>query len=167
MIILPFCFNVCSLLKILCNLLAVDGANDPDVLAINAGEVNLSYGDFFTNQIFFVCFISSSKTLYSSIKASAALALSDIPWHGPVGEKYCFIDLKWWFSLHFQFLVIIVYLHLGATYVIVCAGAVRVGMVNGELLVNPTRAEMASSSLNLIVAGAPSSQVGKLIIGMW
>lgn len=48
----------------------------------------------------------------------------------------------------------------------VCAGAVRVGMVNGELLVNPTRAEMSSSSLNLIVAGAPSSQVGKLIIGM-
>lgn len=46
----------------------------------------------------------------------------------------------------------------------VCAGAVRVGLVNGELLVNPTRAEMASSSLNLIVAGAPSSQVGKLII---
>uniref|UniRef100_A0A672GF10 polyribonucleotide nucleotidyltransferase n=1 Tax=Salarias fasciatus TaxID=181472 RepID=A0A672GF10_SALFA len=76
--------------QILCNLLAVDGVNDPDVLAINA--------------------------------ASAALALSDIPWHGPIG-------------------------------------AVRVGMVNGELLVNPTRAEMASSTLNLIVAGAPSSQV--------
>ncbi|MEQ2230318.1 Polyribonucleotide nucleotidyltransferase 1, mitochondrial, partial [Ilyodon furcidens] len=76
--------------QVLCNLLAVDGVNDPDVLAINA--------------------------------ASAALALSDIPWHGPIG-------------------------------------AVRVGMVNGELLVNPTRAEMASSSLNLIVAGAPSSQV--------
>lgn len=35
-------------------------------------------------------------------------------------------------------------------------------MVNGELLVNPTRAEMASSSLNLVVAGAPSSQVGEL-----
>uniref|UniRef100_A0A3Q2CRM7 Polyribonucleotide nucleotidyltransferase 1, mitochondrial n=1 Tax=Cyprinodon variegatus TaxID=28743 RepID=A0A3Q2CRM7_CYPVA len=76
--------------QVLCNLLAVDGVNDPDVLAINA--------------------------------ASAALALSDIPWHGPIG-------------------------------------AVRVGMVNGELLVNPTRAEMASSSLNLVVAGAPSSQV--------
>lgn len=41
------------------------------------------------------------------------------------------------------------------------SGAVRVGMVNGELLVNPTRAEMASSTLNLIVSGAPSSQVGK------
>lgn len=54
MIILPFCLNVCSLLKILCNLLAVDGVNDPDVLAINAGEVNLSYRDFFTNQIFFL-----------------------------------------------------------------------------------------------------------------
>lgn len=41
------------------------------------------------------------------------------------------------------------------------SGAVRVGMVDGELLVNPTRAEMASSTLNLIVSGAPSSQVGK------
>lgn len=76
--------------QILCNLLAVDGVNDPDVLAING--------------------------------ASAALALSDIPWHGPIG-------------------------------------AVRVGLVDGQLVVNPTRAEMASSSLNLIVAGAPSSQV--------
>lgn len=76
--------------QILCNLLAVDGTNDPDVLAVNG--------------------------------ASAALAMSDIPWHGPIG-------------------------------------AVRMGMINGELLVNPTRTEMASSSLNLIVAAAPSSQV--------
>lgn len=36
------------------------------------------------------------------------------------------------------------------------------GMVDGQLLINPTRVEMTSSSLNLIVAGAPSSQVGKL-----
>ncbi|XP_051936129.1 polyribonucleotide nucleotidyltransferase 1, mitochondrial isoform X2 [Hippocampus zosterae] len=76
--------------QILCNLLAVDGVNDPDVLAINA--------------------------------ASAALALSDIPWNGPIG-------------------------------------AVRMGLVEGELLVNPTRAQMATSTLNMIVAGAPSSQV--------
>ncbi|KAM6922393.1 polyribonucleotide nucleotidyltransferase 1, mitochondrial [Lycodopsis pacificus] len=76
--------------QVLCNLLAVDGVNDPDVLALNA--------------------------------ASAALSLSDIPWHGPIG-------------------------------------AVRVGMVDGELLINPTRKEMTSSTLNLIVAGAPSSQV--------
>uniref|UniRef100_G3P9V5 polyribonucleotide nucleotidyltransferase n=1 Tax=Gasterosteus aculeatus aculeatus TaxID=481459 RepID=G3P9V5_GASAC len=76
--------------QVLCNLLAVDGVNDPDVLAINA--------------------------------ASAALSLSDIPWHGPIG-------------------------------------AVRVGMVDGQMVINPTRAEMTSSSLNLIVAGAPSSQV--------
>ncbi|XP_062257575.1 polyribonucleotide nucleotidyltransferase 1, mitochondrial [Platichthys flesus] len=76
--------------QILCNLLAVDGVNDPDVLAINA--------------------------------ASAALALSDIPWNGPIG-------------------------------------AVRMGMVDGQLLINPTRAEMTSSSLNLILAGGPSSQV--------
>lgn len=34
------CIHVlsCHLLKVLCNLLAVDGVNDPDVLAINAGE---------------------------------------------------------------------------------------------------------------------------------
>lgn len=30
------------LLKVICNLLAVDGVNDPDVLAINAGELNSS-----------------------------------------------------------------------------------------------------------------------------
>lgn len=47
-------------------------------------------------------------------------------------------------------------------YVCVYAGAVRVGLVDGEFLVNPTRAEMTSSSLNLIVAGAPSSHVGKM-----
>uniref|UniRef100_A0A671XX46 polyribonucleotide nucleotidyltransferase n=1 Tax=Sparus aurata TaxID=8175 RepID=A0A671XX46_SPAAU len=76
--------------QVLCNLLAVDGVNDPAVLAINA--------------------------------ASAALALSDIPWNGPIG-------------------------------------AVRMGMVDGEMLINPTRSEMSSSSLNLIVAAAPSSQV--------
>ncbi|KAI4890967.1 hypothetical protein NFI96_031554, partial [Prochilodus magdalenae] len=76
--------------QVLCNILAVDGVNDPDVLAING--------------------------------ASTALALSDIPWNGPVG-------------------------------------AVRVGLVDGEFIVNPTRKEMSSSTLNLIVTGAPSSQV--------
>uniref|UniRef100_A0A8C0GTD4 polyribonucleotide nucleotidyltransferase n=1 Tax=Chelonoidis abingdonii TaxID=106734 RepID=A0A8C0GTD4_CHEAB len=76
--------------QILCNLLAVDGVNDPDVLAING--------------------------------ASAALALSDIPWNGPIG-------------------------------------AVRVGMVDGEVVINPTRKEMSSSTLNLLVTGAPHSQI--------
>lgn len=41
------------------------------------------------------------------------------------------------------------------------AGAVRVGLVDGETVINPTRKEMASSALNLVVAGAPQSQVGK------
>ncbi|NXL12612.1 PNPT1 nucleotidyltransferase, partial [Mesembrinibis cayennensis] len=76
--------------QILCNLLAVDGVNDPDVLAING--------------------------------ASAALALSDIPWNGPIG-------------------------------------AVRVGLVDGEAIINPTRKQMTSSALNLVVAGAPQNQV--------
>ncbi|NXW50834.1 PNPT1 nucleotidyltransferase, partial [Nyctiprogne leucopyga] len=76
--------------QILCNLLAVDGVNDPDILAING--------------------------------ASAALALSDIPWNGPVG-------------------------------------AVRVGLVDGETIINPTRKQLSSSALNLVVAGAPQNQV--------
>uniref|UniRef100_A0A8C4U0G6 Polyribonucleotide nucleotidyltransferase 1, mitochondrial n=1 Tax=Falco tinnunculus TaxID=100819 RepID=A0A8C4U0G6_FALTI len=76
--------------QILCNLLAVDGVNDPDVLAING--------------------------------ASAALALSDIPWNGPIG-------------------------------------AVRVGLVDGETVINPTRKQMSSSTLNLVVAGAQQNQV--------
>ncbi|XP_061083928.1 polyribonucleotide nucleotidyltransferase 1, mitochondrial [Conger conger] len=76
--------------QVVCNLLAVDGRNDPDVLAING--------------------------------ASAALTLSDIPWNGPIG-------------------------------------AVRMGIVNGEFVVNPTRKQMAFSTLNMVVAGASHSQV--------
>uniref|UniRef100_A0A8D1XE26 Polyribonucleotide nucleotidyltransferase 1, mitochondrial n=1 Tax=Sus scrofa TaxID=9823 RepID=A0A8D1XE26_PIG len=76
--------------QILCNLLAVDGVNEPDVLAING--------------------------------ASVALSLSDIPWNGPIG-------------------------------------AVRIGMIDGECVVNPTRKEMSSSTLNLVVTGAPKSQI--------
>uniref|UniRef100_A0A2K5CSD6 Polyribonucleotide nucleotidyltransferase 1, mitochondrial n=1 Tax=Aotus nancymaae TaxID=37293 RepID=A0A2K5CSD6_AOTNA len=76
--------------QVLCNLLAADGINEPDVLAING--------------------------------ASVALSLSDIPWNGPVG-------------------------------------AVRIGMIDGECVVNPTRKEMSSSTLNLVVAGAPKSQI--------
>lgn len=71
--------------QLMCNLLAVDGVQDPDVISINA--------------------------------ASAALSLSDIPWNGPVG-------------------------------------AVRVGMIDNELIVNPNRREMASSSLNMVVVAA-------------
>lgn len=35
------------------------------------------------------------------------------------------------------------------------------GLVDGEFVVNPTRKEMASSLLNLVVASAPHSQVGE------
>ncbi|XP_018432129.1 PREDICTED: polyribonucleotide nucleotidyltransferase 1, mitochondrial [Nanorana parkeri] len=76
--------------QIICNLLAVDGINEPDILAING--------------------------------ASTALALSDIPWNGPVG-------------------------------------AVRIGLVEGSFIVNPTRKQMASSLLNLVVTGGLQSQV--------
>lgn len=76
--------------QLICNLLAVDGINDPDVISINA--------------------------------ASAALVLSDIPWNGPVG-------------------------------------AVRVGMLGDNLIVNPTRRELMNSSLNLIVVAANQNLV--------
>lgn len=73
----------CHEIQLMCNLLSVDGVNDPDIVGINA--------------------------------ASAALSLSSIPWNGPVG-------------------------------------AVRVGFINNEVIINPTRRQMAHSTLNLIVA---------------
>ncbi|KAL0113419.1 hypothetical protein PUN28_012523 [Cardiocondyla obscurior] len=73
-----FCFNT----QIMCNMLAVDGINDPDVIAINA--------------------------------ASAALSVSDIPWNGPIG-------------------------------------AVRLGMIDNELIINPTRRQIQDSMMNLII----------------
>jgi len=81
-----FCLGYTSETQVVCNMLAVDGVNDPDVLSINA--------------------------------ASAALVMSDIPWDGPVG-------------------------------------AVRVGKALGssDFIINPTRKELASSELNLIVTG--------------
>eukprot|EP00094_Tigriopus_californicus_P008770 TCALIF_08455-PA protein Name:"Similar to PNPT1 Polyribonucleotide nucleotidyltransferase 1, mitochondrial (Pongo abelii)" AED:0.05 eAED:0.05 QI:0/0/0/0.8/1/1/5/0/724 len=54
--------------------------------------------------------------------ASAALAASNIPWHGPVG-------------------------------------AVRVGWVDGVLVLNPTRKTLARSQLNLIVSGNARGEV--------
>src|SRR5450432_2779367 len=54
--------------------------------------------------------------------ASAALTLSDIPFHGPVG-------------------------------------AVRIGLVNDQMIVNPTYAEMAESKLNITVVGTAEGLV--------
>lgn len=76
--------------QIVCNLLAVDGVNDPEILGINA--------------------------------ASTALCLSDIPWNGPIG-------------------------------------AVRVGLCNGEVVINPTRKEQSNSDLNLVVSAASQNLV--------
>lgn len=93
------------------------------------------------------------NSIFPLIKASAALALSDIPWNGPVGEQQRM-------GKHSTVPVISI---LGLQgYLFVHTGAVRVGLVDGELLINPTRAEMSSSTLNLVVAGGPSSQVGKV-----
>ncbi|KAL5008315.1 hypothetical protein ScPMuIL_013896 [Solemya velum] len=76
--------------QVMCNLLAVDGANDPDIVCINA--------------------------------ASAALSLSDIPWNGPVG-------------------------------------AVRVGFIDKEVVLNPTRRQLQHSTLNLVVVATEENKV--------
>ncbi|GJQ76604.1 hypothetical protein Trydic_g15467 [Trypoxylus dichotomus] len=76
--------------QLVCNILAADGINNPDIASINA--------------------------------ASAALCLSDIPWNGPVG-------------------------------------AVRVGLIENDVILNPTRKELQSSSLNLVVAATKQNLV--------
>ncbi|XP_065075694.1 polyribonucleotide nucleotidyltransferase 1, mitochondrial [Ochlerotatus camptorhynchus] len=76
--------------QLVCNMLAIDSSNLPDVQAINA--------------------------------ASAALSLSDIPWNGPIG-------------------------------------AVRVGLVDNEVIINPTRKELQLSSLDLVVTAAKQNLV--------
>ena len=58
----------------------------------------------------------SSMDLLGMISSSAAIAISDIPFNGPIG-------------------------------------AVRVGMVDGKLIINPGQKELATTSLNLVVAG--------------
>ncbi|XP_059047353.1 polyribonucleotide nucleotidyltransferase 1, mitochondrial [Achroia grisella] len=54
--------------------------------------------------------------------ASAALALSDVPWNGPVG-------------------------------------AVRLGYIDNEIIINPTRKDLEKSNLNLVVAATNSNLV--------
>ncbi|XP_019881568.1 polyribonucleotide nucleotidyltransferase 1, mitochondrial [Aethina tumida] len=76
--------------QVVCNMLAVDGVNNPDVISINA--------------------------------ASAALSLSDIPWNGPIG-------------------------------------AVRMGFIDNELIINPTRKEQQISNLNLVVSATKRNLV--------
>ena len=44
------------------------------------------------------------------------------------------------------------------------SGAVRVGCVDGETVINPTRKELANSSLNMIVTGAEHHKVGAYLL---
>jgi polyribonucleotide nucleotidyltransferase len=63
---------------------------------------------------------SNDPDIISMIGAFAALAISPIPWNGPLG-------------------------------------AVRIGRLNGQLVVNPSYEELEASTLNLVVAGSPSA----------
>lgn len=69
--------------QVLCNLLAVDGVNNPDVLAINGGKLDELIFQAAT-QSFHVSWDTSHMVCLFPI-ASAALSLSDIPWNGPIG----------------------------------------------------------------------------------
>ena len=44
------------------------------------------------------------------------------------------------------------------------SGAVRVGCVDGEMVINPARRELARSTLNLIVTGAEHHKVGAYLL---
>ncbi|CAK9808881.1 Polyribonucleotide nucleotidyltransferase 1, mitochondrial [Anthophora plagiata] len=79
----------CYETQIICNLLAIDGINDADVLSINA--------------------------------ASAALSISDIPWNGPIG-------------------------------------AVRVGFIDKQHVVNPSKRELQQKLLKAIKLGTKECQ---------
>lgn len=46
------------------------------------------------------------------------------------------------------------------TRAFVCAGAVRVGLVDKEVVVNPTRKDLRTSSLNLVLAANENKKVG-------
>jgi polyribonucleotide nucleotidyltransferase len=79
------------------------------------------FDDAMRNEVHVVATVMSVDQIYppnvlAINGASAALAISGIPWGGPVG-------------------------------------AVRIGLIDGNLVVNPTEAQMADSSLDLLVAG--------------
>jgi polyribonucleotide nucleotidyltransferase len=79
----------------------------------------------FMNETQIIAFVLSydgqnDADILSAIGASAALAISDIPFDGPIAE-------------------------------------VRVGRINGQLIVNPTHTEIEQSDLELIVAGTSDS----------
>src|SRR5690242_19717381 len=79
------------------------------------------FPDYFKNETQVIALVLSADTendpdVAAINAASAALALSDIPFGGPVG-------------------------------------AVRIGLVNGEMVVNPSYAEMRESQLNIMVVG--------------
>jgi len=79
----------------------------------------------FTNEVQIICTVMSMDSeidpdIPSMIGASAALAISGLPFNGPIG-------------------------------------AARVGYRNGEYVLNPTNRELASSALDLVVAGTENA----------
>ena len=83
------------------------------------------FPESFMNETQVIAFVVSydgqnDADVLSAIGASAALAISDIPFDGPIAE-------------------------------------VRVGRINGQLIVNPTHSEIEQSDLELVVAGTSDS----------
>lgn len=61
-------FVCVGLLKILCNLLAVDGINDPDVLAINAGKHK--HNPFSTRDFYLIIINKNNNNNYNVFYSS-------------------------------------------------------------------------------------------------
>ncbi|MCU0331818.1 MAG: polyribonucleotide nucleotidyltransferase [Ignavibacteriaceae bacterium] len=83
------------------------------------------FPESFMNETQVIAFVLSydgqnDADVLSAVGASAALAISDIPFDGPIAE-------------------------------------VRVGRINGQLIVNPTHSEIEQSDLELVVAGTSDS----------
>ncbi len=82
--------------------------------------------DYHADTQVFVQLISSDKETMpdalACLAASAAIAVSDLPFNGPVSE-------------------------------------VRVGRINGELVVNPTKSELENSDIDMMIAGSSDSIV--------
>jgi len=47
------------------------------------------------------------------------------------------------------------------------SGAVRVGYIDKESVINPTRKELADSQLNLIVTGTKNKKIGNYAFVFW
>ena len=84
--------------------------------------------------------------------------MSDIPWHGPVGK---FIVLKFQISISHCLVQTrnLVSCLVPKTNFSIYTGAVRVGYINDEVVINPTRTQQRDSKVNLVLAAVRGQKI--------